>query len=257
MTDRSRTVVSSGSALKLDGAADAPASTTYERVHAAMLRDIISGAIKPGDRLKTAELAERYKVSQMPIREAIQRLQGEGIVTLTPNFGARVRSFDAKFIADLYELRSELHAIAHRDLFIQWDPTLPDQLVKVQERYEHFLALNDPDSCQLANIDFHAIMNERCGNAEITRVLESQERLVRTLRSALGYSNKRLAEQAHEHWMLIHSIRRRDMVEGMAIARDHALHAGADLVALLESARSGRPAGAAAGDAAKKPAATA
>jgi DNA-binding GntR family transcriptional regulator len=222
-------------------------STTYERVHAAMLRDIIGGSIKPGDRLKTAELAERYRVSQMPIREAIQRLQGEGLVTLTPNSGARVRSFDTKFIANLYELRAELHAFAHRDLFLRWDPDLPDRLTKIQERYEHFLQLSDADSCQLANIDFHAEMTTRCANAEVMRVLRSQERLVRTLRSALGYTDKRLAEQSHEHWLLIHAIRRRDMVQSMSVVRMHVLNAGSDVIALFESVRAGervKPSGA-------------
>lgn len=214
--------------------------TSYERVHAAMLRDIINGAIKPGERLKTADLATRYKVSQMPIREAIQRLQGEGLVTLTPNHGARVRSFDAKFIADLYALRAELLAYAHRDIFIHWDAALPDRLAKVQERYDNAVEMNDPAACQVANIEFHGLMNKRCSNAEVIRVLESQERLVQTLRSAMGYSRDRLMQQAQEHWMLIHAIRRRDMVGAMAIVRDHAIHAGSDVIALYES-RSKRP----------------
>ena len=212
-------------------------STSYERVHAAMLRDIINGVIKPGDRLKSAELAERYDVSQMPIREAIQRLQGEGLVTLTPNYGARVRSFDRTFISELYELRAELHAFSHRAIFADWDPTLPDQLTAVQETYEVALELGDAAACQVANINFHDLVNKRSTNSEVTRVLQSQERLVRTLRSALGYSTRRLREQAAEHWLLIHAIRRRDMVGAMAIARQHAINAGADVVQLLEEAR--------------------
>jgi DNA-binding GntR family transcriptional regulator len=176
----------------------------------------------------------------MPIREAIQRLQGEGLVTLTPNYGARVRSFDAKFIADLYALRAELHAYAHRDIFIHWDPALPDRLVKVQERYDIAVEMNDPAACQVANIEFHELLNKRYSNAEVTRVLESQERLIRTLRSALGYSRDRLMQQAQEHWMMIHAIRRRDMVGSIAVVRDHSINSGSDVIALYES-RSKRP----------------
>ena len=218
----------------------APSSTSYERVHAAMLRDIINGAIKPGERLKSAELAERYQVSQMPIREAIQRLQGEGLVTLTPNYGARVRSFDRTFIAELYELRAELHAFAHRSIFAEWDPALPDMLTAVQETYEQALEREDPVACQVANINFHELVNRRCTNSEVMRVLQSQELLVRTLRSALGYSTKRLREQGAEHWLLIHAIRRRDMFGAMVIARQHAINAGADVIDLLETVRAVR-----------------
>jgi DNA-binding GntR family transcriptional regulator len=169
-------------------------------------------------------------------------LQGEGLVTLTPNYGARVRSFDSTFIAELYELRAELHAFAHRSIFSEWDPTLPDKLTAVQETYEQALERADPEACQVANINFHELVNRRCTNSEVMRVLQSQEHLVRTLRSALGYSTKRLREQGAEHWLLIHAIRRRDMFGAMAIARQHAINAGADVIDLLETARAVRPA---------------
>jgi DNA-binding GntR family transcriptional regulator len=133
-------------------------------------------------------LAERYQVSQMPVREAIQRLQGEGLVTLTPNYGARMRSFDSTFIAELYELRAELHAFSHRTTFADWDPALPDKLTAIQSTYEEALERDDIAACQVANINFHELVNKRCSNSEVMRILQSQERLVRTMRSALGYS---------------------------------------------------------------------
>ena len=79
----------------LDALEDGPVpglrGTTYHRVHKAILSDIVNGTFAPGSRLKVAELCKRYGSSQMPIREALQLLQGEGFVVMSPNKGASVR----------------------------------------------------------------------------------------------------------------------------------------------------------------------
>ena len=76
--------------------------------------DIISGSLPFGSRLRIDELATRYGVSHMPIREALRELHGEGLVVIEPNRGARVRSIDLSFryanprLCGLY-IRSRCH----------------------------------------------------------------------------------------------------------------------------------------------------
>ncbi|MBL8228105.1 MAG: GntR family transcriptional regulator, partial [Bryobacterales bacterium] len=64
----------------------------YLRVRERLRADILSGRFGPGERIKIAELSKRYGVSQMPVREALQMLQGEGLITIAPNKGASVRT---------------------------------------------------------------------------------------------------------------------------------------------------------------------
>ena len=78
---------------------ETPASV-YELIR----EDIISGRLNPNERLKVAELAERYATSTNPVREALQQLRGEGFVVMEPNRGARVMPIDENFVRDIIEI---------------------------------------------------------------------------------------------------------------------------------------------------------
>jgi DNA-binding transcriptional regulator YhcF (GntR family) len=76
--------------------------------------DILSGQLAFGVRITTADLAVRYGVSQMPIRMALRELRGEGLVTMEPNRGARVRSIDPEFIGNIFDIRNALEVLVVR-----------------------------------------------------------------------------------------------------------------------------------------------
>ena len=84
--------------------------TNYQRVRDIIRNDIITGQFQAGARLKISELVERYGLSAMPIREALQQLQGEGLVVLSANKGASVRRIDERFLWQGYEVRKALEA---------------------------------------------------------------------------------------------------------------------------------------------------
>ncbi len=79
------------------------------------LRDAItSGTLLPGTRLREAALASHFAISTTPIREALRRLDLEGLVRLSPNRGAIVAEFDLRAILDLFEIREVLECRAVR-----------------------------------------------------------------------------------------------------------------------------------------------
>ena len=82
--------------------------------------DIISGQLRANERLKVVDLAKRYGTSTNPIREALQQLQGEGLVVIAPNKGATVRTIDEHLIREIYEVNAVLDgffaAPRHHDL---------------------------------------------------------------------------------------------------------------------------------------------
>jgi DNA-binding GntR family transcriptional regulator len=84
-----------------------------ERTYAAVKRMILSGALRPGEKLQERDLSRRLKVSRTPLREALSRLVQEGLVENRPRRGHYVRAIDAKSVEDLYDLREvlEKHAI--------------------------------------------------------------------------------------------------------------------------------------------------
>ena len=79
--------------------------TNYDMLRDAIREDIVAGLFPPGSRLKVSDLTERYNISAIPIRDALQQLCGEGFVAIEPNRGASVREIDAKFLNQIYEIR--------------------------------------------------------------------------------------------------------------------------------------------------------
>jgi DNA-binding GntR family transcriptional regulator len=80
----------------------------------ALREAILTGRYAPGTRLVQDDLAETFGMSRIPLREALRRLEGEGLVVISPNRGAIVRPLAPKDVVDLYDLRLALEALALR-----------------------------------------------------------------------------------------------------------------------------------------------
>ncbi|MDB5070744.1 MAG: transcriptional regulator GntR family [Candidatus Eremiobacteraeota bacterium] len=80
----------------------------------ALRESILTGRYAPGTRLVQEDLAEAFGVSRIPLREALRRLEGEGLVVISPNRGAIVRPLAPKDVVDLYDLRLALETLAIR-----------------------------------------------------------------------------------------------------------------------------------------------
>lgn len=83
-----------------------------DRAHTYIREQIIAGVFGPGERLNEIELAKSLGVSRGPVREAIRRLAGSGLATISPNQGARVVKLDDATIRSLYEVRESMEATA-------------------------------------------------------------------------------------------------------------------------------------------------
>src|SRR5918993_5195703 len=85
---------------------DKPEHAKHRRLHDLIRKDIVRGHLKPEARLVVADLATRYGTSSNPVREALHQLQGEGIVVISHNRGARVRAVDEDFVRNIFDIRA-------------------------------------------------------------------------------------------------------------------------------------------------------
>jgi DNA-binding GntR family transcriptional regulator len=219
-------------------AADASAlgSTTYQRVHERIRNDILSGQISPGARLKISELAQRYGLSHMPVREALQQLQGEGLVILSPNRGASVRRMDAGFIRSLFDIREALEGFLTNQAADRVTPDLLDRLRETQRRYDAAVEAGDLHACIPLNRNFHEAILQVTGNEEALRLLSRHTAVISALRARLGYAPDRVAMIQQEHWAILEALARGD---GPAAQRIHAAHvrrAADDMLQMMEVA---------------------
>jgi DNA-binding GntR family transcriptional regulator len=142
-----------------------------EMTYLSIKKSVLTGSLEPSFRLTEELLANQLGISKSPVREALNRLEAEGLIRIEPRRGASVRNFTAKEIADLYDLRVvlELHSIATANITPEVLACLTDSI----ERTEKILLRGD----RLAHIEedlrFHRSLSEATGNGELCRVFEN------------------------------------------------------------------------------------
>ncbi|WP_223592716.1 GntR family transcriptional regulator [Neobacillus bataviensis] len=133
--------------------------TLHLRVLNLIREAILKGDFKPGERLKQSELADALGVSRMPIREAFQKLEAEGLIKLEPHKGAVVKSINVGDIEEIYALRSELEKMA---VFQSVENLTEDDLKELTALVEKMEASPDVDEFVRYNIEFHRLLIKRC-----------------------------------------------------------------------------------------------
>jgi DNA-binding GntR family transcriptional regulator len=159
--------------------------STAQAVAAALRELIVEGELAAGERLVERDLAERFEVSRIPLREAIQRLEREGLVEIYRNRGAVVRLLDARDIAEIYDLRVLLEG----DAIFRSTKRLDDETLARAGLVHRLLGeAQNPKKRGELNREFHELLYQACGNArqlasirELRRQVERYERVQRTL----------------------------------------------------------------------------
>lgn len=211
-------------------------STTVAQVRDRLRDDILSGYFEPGARLTVAVLTDRYGTSAMPVRAALQELQGLGLVTATPHQGARVRAVDAAFVSNIYELRSAVLAILLPRCVRHVTDAGIEEIEALQERLEQACADGDTAAALQINRRFHHTIHRLAGNPEALDVMERTWLPIDALRSTFGFGDGRLADANASHRALIAALRRRDAAACVEIAQASAARAERDLIARLAQA---------------------
>lgn len=134
---------------------------------------IINGEIKPGERLMEVAIAEQMGVSRTPVREAIRRLEAEGLVTMVPRKGTHVSELSAKDIIDVLEVRSVLDKLATS---LAAKRMKPQQLRALESIHKQFVSCVEKENIEGAvkkDIEFHDAIYAASGNSRLIGVLST------------------------------------------------------------------------------------
>jgi GntR family transcriptional regulator, carbon starvation induced regulator len=127
---------------------------------------ILCGELRPGQRLHASTLAERWDISATPLREAFQRLAGEGLVELLPQRGARVSELSATEAARIYELRLVLEPLALRQSLEASDD---QHLQEIRAAFAVFRSARNVLEGIEAHAAFHRVLLSRCPSIWLLR----------------------------------------------------------------------------------------
>lgn len=192
--------------------------------------DIVAGRLSFGARVKIDELALRYGVSHMPIREALRELHGEGLAVIEPNRGARILSVDATFVENLFEIRSALEVMLAKRAAQRRTAAHLAELGAIEERLERHVEGRDFAAVLDANRAFHQVVNEAAGNPEAVSLVDRHWLLVAALWARYGYGPERFAGVASDHRQLMRALETRDAEAAALIMGGHVAKAKLELL---------------------------
>jgi GntR family transcriptional regulator, rspAB operon transcriptional repressor len=211
--------------LQLSGLATGGARQSLVDVAYEALRDAItSGALLPGTRLREAALAGHFSISTTPVREALRRLDREGLVRLSPNRGAIVAEFDIREILDLFEIREVLECRAVRRAAGQPSRDVHTAQAALSQAAKQ-VVVRDRVEWNRLEVAFHRAINELGGNFELAELTERIHRTVqglcvRCMREPI-YGPEKLRLMQAQHQAILKAVRDGNVRDAEARARDH------------------------------------
>lgn len=196
-----------------------------ERAYQAIRDKIADGELPGGHRLKEAELVKLCAVSRTPVREALRRLESEGIVTITPNAGAIVATWSASELADLFAVRAQIEGMAAAYAAQRRTAEDLDRLDALAAAFRASVEAPDGapdfDAITRLNSDFHhAILDvarSRALSAAAAQVMEAPI-MLRTFRR---YDRGGLDRSAAQHVEIAQAIRVGDAEWARAVMQAH------------------------------------
>ena len=184
-----------------------------EQAYAAIKQEILSGVIPPGSFLAERQLAGRLGMSKTPVRSALERLESEGFLSISPQQGAIVRDLSIHEIADQYEIRVALETYVVRTVAGKLTAAQVAQLRANLKAQKTNLTEGGDDVARGVALDeeFHALFCEFLGNQEILRVMgQLREKIHRVISRVFTMSAARMASSYEEHRGIAEAVIRGD-----------------------------------------------
>ena len=184
-----------------------------EQVAADLRRRILAGESVPGERIRQEEVAERFGVSRLPVREALRMLEAEGLTELETKKSARVPLLGMRQVALMYQMRERLEPLALSESIPNLTGAQIDRLDELQARIE-----KDDDLQHFLDLDreLHLLSYAGCDSDQligaVTRLWNSTQYYRRAFMMFSGPQRRWVVNA--EHALLLDAIRRRDIVEG-------------------------------------------
>ena len=211
-------------------------STRVDNAYERLKREILQGVLPPGYQAPEPDIASRLGMSRTPVREALIRLEAEGLIDLVPRRGAKVVAISRKDICEIFQILAVLEALAAGEAAGR------EGRDRILEEFEHLLAESDlalksEDIGTWAQLDdsFHRLIAEICGNdrleAEITGLLDQIYRA----NSVLLRLNKAPAANAEDHRKIVEAIASGDAETATDVAKAHRLRGLSTMKDLLQA----------------------
>ena len=183
--------------------------------------NILNGELKPGSRLIIDDLAKDLEVSPIPVREALQRLQSDGFVTIEPYVGATVTDIHADLIQEVFELLTALEDISGRAACQRMSPAEFEELEALLKQMDQ--DVGDLDLWSQDNVKLHQLICQWAGMSLtqilMERVVDHWDWLRRHYLEEVFTNRVHIAQR--DHWHLFEALQTRSPDQVSAVIHQH------------------------------------
>lgn len=212
--------------------------TLRERILETIRDAIMSGSLKPGEKVAEPDLAERFGISRTPIREAFRQLESEGYLTVIPRKGAVVASFSSRDVEEFYAIKSILEGYAARKACEKLTPRELDKLSAINDKLRHLADDGDIKHFFKVHNDFHELFIKSANNEKLHDMINSLVKKFQRLRVASLSKPGRMHVSVDEHDKIIEAFRNKDAILAEKLVRKNAEYGG---IVLMQSSPGSPP----------------
>ncbi len=174
---------------------------------------ILSGELPPLSRIKEQGVAAQLNLSRTPVREALARLEMEGLVRRGPGRGTIVCPVELDEVDEIYELRATLESLVARRACERATEAEIEEMAGDLRRAQECLETGNFDSITLHTVHFHALLNRSSRSPRLIALLRTlEDRLVSFRLKGMRYPG-RAQSAMRQHWGILEGLRRRDVGE--------------------------------------------
>ena len=205
-----------------------------ERIAVELRRAMLAGEIAPGAELIQAELAERFAVSRIPIRDALRLLAENGLVEIEPNRGARVITLSAEEVAELFDLRILLECDCLKRAAVRIDAAMIAQIDRIRRKSDLDAATPEWSA---GDWRFHEALYAPARRPRQTKLIEGLRQTCELFVAAYRSLPDRTSDWLRDHALIVEALARGDTGSAEVTLRRHLEAAKAHLVAAMTGER--------------------
>jgi GntR family transcriptional regulator of gluconate operon len=194
----------------------------WRRVHELLWEQIMEGRIAPGERLSDLRFAAEHGVSRGPVREALQRLEAEGLVTFSTGYGFRLREFTDADLDEIYELRGALEGLAARLVAGKLGAAQMKALESLVRRMGEQSKAGDWRAVLKTDMEFHETIVAAAGNSRLHAAWTQLRSQIVLIANATARSfGREITDIEQRHKVLLDSLRSRTPTAAAEVFEAH------------------------------------
>jgi len=211
--------------------------TKSEAVYERLRQDIIDGKLKPGERIVMSDLSKDFGFSEIPIREAVRRLESEGLLYVTPHVGPIVSTIDEDEVTEIYLIRIELESLAAKLATPHLSDTDLDFLDKKIQEMESAIRRQNYEKLGPLNKDFHLRIYRAAPHRLLYKLIVDLWEKVQRTRSVFALVPERAVPAVKEHREIAKALKSKDADLVGKLVKEQKRNSMRALVDYLEESR--------------------